>query len=654
MASSPSAFQRAVSVLMFLLLAQFAMLPFHPTEGGLTFVGVEPAAATPGSNVQLVWLVQDHSLTVGTFSGGGSGLRFEAGTSVSASTSAAGWYCPCVNFGPWPSWPPCGLGTAGQECWYRTTVDFATAVPDATIRSSFTVPADRFQQSISVTGQLWLHTAYYDPEQLDAEATGSFTTGAAVTSIAPSVVVIGGEQSLVPGEEFVFQFRLSNSGPSNARNAQCRVRMAVEGNGGWLEEPEGTSCVADGSLKWVCSFASDLSPSSSGNVQWSMTPPADFRGTLSVTVDQCSATGSQSTPPTALKNFVAAPSWSLTSSFPVSESVATDCNLAYTDTEDNVMTMTDPFIFTSTLSNSGPSISLSTTCTWSFSTAALSFEGSNADAGDCEAAISSSDNSLKVTCVRDVGGETEFHPTVTVSAKESLRGTPSFNVELSCEDEDGGKLPKRQRSMMVVEELEGVDVDLLVVNAKHDADANEYVEDDLGTTKQGQSVFEAAILFQLDFSSAGAHYARNISCQVQLLGSDAVLMTFVPHYSSASCKDNGYDSPSKSRLWDCSFEDMGNDEPSTRVMVATVDERLREVTMSVNCSSAFPNSISNPVWSQPVRFIHVDAVDDDDWIPPSSSSSSFDDSSSSSPEDSPSSSLSDKKPNTWSKLLFTS
>ncbi|KAL6063201.1 hypothetical protein QOT17_011685 [Balamuthia mandrillaris] len=641
--ASSSAFQRVVSMLTFLLLAHLAMLPFHPTEGGLTFVGVEPSAPiTPGSNVQLVWRVQDHSLTVGSFSGGGSGLRFEAGTSVSASTSAAGWYCPCVNFGTWPSWPPCNVNTAGQECWYRTTVDFATAVPDATIRSSFTVPADRFQQSISVTGQLWLYTAYYDPEQKDAEATGSFTTGAAVTSIAPSVVVIGGEQSLVPGEEFIFQFRLSNSGPSNARNAQCRVRMALEGNGGWLEDPEGTSCVADGSLKWVCSFASDISPSSSGNVQWSMMPPADFRGTLSVTVDQCSATGSQSTPPTALKNFVAAPSWSLTTSFP--------------DTEENVMTMTVPFVFTSTLSNSGPSVSLSTTCIWAFSTAALSFDGSNDDAGDCEAAISTSDNSLQVTCVRDVGGEMEFHPTITVSAKESLRGTPSFDVELSCEDEGGGKLPKRQRSLIVVEELEGVDVDLLVVNAQHDADANEYVEDDLGTTKQGQSVFDAAILFRLDFSSAGAHYARNISCQVQLLGSDGVLMTFVPHSSAASCRDNGFDSPSKSRLWDCSFEDMRNDEPSTRVMVATVDERLREVTVSVICSSTFPNSISNPVWSQPVRLIHVDAVDDDDWIPPSSSSSSssFGDSSSSEDSASTSASLSDKKPNMWGKILFAS
>ncbi|KAL6057568.1 Mast/stem cell growth factor receptor [Balamuthia mandrillaris] len=598
-------------LLLLLLLPLLLHVLVLPTEGSLTFVGVEPAAATPGSNVQLVWRVKDHSLTVGSFSGGGSGLRFEA-----ASTSAAGWYCPCVNFGTWPTWPPCDLGTAGQECWYRTTVDFATAVPDATIRSSFTVPADRFQQSISVTGQLWLHTAYYDPEQLDAEATGSFTTGAAVTSIAPSVVVIGGEQSLVPGEEFVFQFRLSNSGPSNARNAQCRVRMAVEGNGGWLEEPEGTSCVADGSLKWVCSFASDISPSSSGNVQWRMTPPADFRGTLSVTVDQCSATGSQSTPPTALKNFVAAPSWSLTSSFPA--------------TEDDVMTMTEPFSFTSTLSNGGSSTSLSTTCTWSFSTAALRFDGSNADAGDCEASSSTSDNSFKVTCVRDVGGETVLHPAISVSAKEGLRGTPSFNVELGCEGEDGEALPKRQRSLMVVEELESVDVAVSVVNAKQVSEVKRqgtWVEDNLGTTKQGQFVFDDGLLFSLDFTSAGAHYARNISCWIELSGSDSVLMTFVSlsasspgNATSASCDDFGYQPASNSRLLKCGFEDMQNEVASTREMVAKVDDRLREVGMVVNCSSTFLNSISNPVWKQTLSFIHVDAVDDDDIIPPSSSS----------------------------------
>ncbi|KAL6063202.1 Tyrosine-protein kinase abl1 [Balamuthia mandrillaris] len=610
------------SFLFLLLLLQLLLAAFPPTaEAALTFVRTDPPFATPGRTVKLIWRLVDHNLTSPrSLSGGSSGVRFVADTSVSdllfstATSESPGWYCPCTGFGPWPSWPPCQVNVAGQECWFRTTTSQKN-IPDAILRSTFKVPPGRFEQEVSVTGQLWLFTAHYDPEFLDVTATGSFTTGSPIISIAPSIAVIGEEKSLVPGKEFVFQFRLSNSGPSNARDARCRVRMAVDGGSAdWVQQPEGVACEAKASLRWVCRFASDISPSSSANVQWRMTPPADFRGTLSITVDQCSAMGSQS-PPTASQSFPAAPSWSLTSSF--------------SDTEQGVMTMTEPFSFTSTLSNSGPSASLSTTCTWSFSTAALHFDGSNADAGVCEASSSTSDNTFHVTCVRDVeGGGTVLHPNISISAKESLRGTPSFDVELSCADEAGGMLPKLQNSLMVLEELESVDVDVLVVNAKLLLDKKRqsvYTEDNLGMTKQGQFVFDDALLFRLDFSSAGAHYARNITCSVELSGSDSVLMTFVPLslYSngtaSPSCQDFGYQPSSNSRFLECSFADLQN-VASQREMVATVDDRLREVGMTVNCSSSFLNSISNPVWKQALRFIHVDAVEDEDLIPPSSSS----------------------------------
>ncbi|KAL6063211.1 hypothetical protein QOT17_011694 [Balamuthia mandrillaris] len=599
---------------LFLLVLLF--LGLSVTQGKLTYVRCEPATPTPGVIATTVWQVEDHTLKSPLQLTSSSGIYFNVQTNVTTSfldikTKAwgNGWYCPCLDYGAqWPDWP-CMISQTGELCYFRSS-GTTTSIADKTIRSEFKVPEDRFQQTVLVTGGLYLHTNFYDTPQQDVSVTGTFKTGPAVTSVAPAIVSSSAEEKLTPGEEFWFEFRLNNAGPSAARDAQCRVRMTVEGDDGvWAYEVTPAGCAAEGTGVWTCGFDSDIFTSAPGIKKWKFTPPRDFRGSITVSVDQCSAIGDQWNPPTASKTFPAAPSWALSSS--------------WTDDEDQVMTLTDTLTLASVLSNSGYSTSLSTICTWTFSTPSLRLESSNADAGDCEAATSTSGNTFEVHCVRDVeGGETVLHPILSISAKESLRGTPSFDAALSCADEDGEKLPTIQKSFTVVEELESVEVEVSALNARavnpsDERQAEDYVEDDLGMTPKGQFIFDEAIFIQFDFRSMGAHYARNVSCSLELSGRDAVLIGLLPAASPASsCKDLGYFPASETRLLECHFEDLQNEAPRRREMLAKVDERLREVAVRVDCSTNFLNSISNPVFIHTLQFIHVDEVED--W-PPSSS-----------------------------------
>ncbi|KAL6063203.1 hypothetical protein QOT17_011687 [Balamuthia mandrillaris] len=573
------------------LLVMLLILRLSATEGKLTYVGCEPATPTPGVIATTVWKVEDHTLK--------SPLQLTS-SSVKTKAWGNGWYCPCLDYGAqWPDWP-CMISQTGELCYFRSS-GTTTSIADKTIRSEFKVPEDRFQQTVLATGGLYLHTNFYDTPQQDVSVTGTFKTGPAVTSIAPTIVSSSADEKLTPGEEFWFEFRLNNAGPSAARDAQCRVRMTVEGDDGvWAYEVTPAGCAAEGTGVWTCSFDADIFTSGPGKKQWKFTPPRDFRGAITITVDQCSAVGSQASPPTASKSFPTAPSWTLSS--------------AWADADDLVMTMTEFANVSSVLSNSGPSTSLSTVCTWTFSTPSLRLEASNSDPGDCHASTSLSTNSINV--------------------KESLRGTPSFAVELSCEDEDGKKLPTLLKSLMVVEQLESIDVDVFVANAKavnhsNKRQAEDYMEDDLGMTPRGQFIFDEAIFIQFDFRSMGAHYARNVSCNLELSGRDAVLIGLLPVTStSSSCEDLGYFPALEARLLECGFEDFQNEAPRRREMLAKVDERLREVAVRVDCNTNFLNSIPNPVFTQTLQFIHVDAVDDEDL--PSSSTSSFASASSSS------------------------
>ncbi|KAL6063207.1 Tyrosine kinase, catalytic domain, variant 2 [Balamuthia mandrillaris] len=131
-----------------------------------------------------------------------------------------------------------------------------------------------------------------------------------------------------------------------------------------------------------------------------------------------------------------------------------------------------------------------------------------------------------------------------------------------------------------------------------------YEEDPLGQTDEGEFIFEDALVFRLDFTSQGAYYSRNVSCRVEASGSDVMLLNFIP---SSPCSDLGLSSGT--RLIECAFADLRYDIATKRELVASVDSRLRALDIRMDCSSNFLNSISNPVYQQTLRFIHVEAVD---------------------------------------------
>ncbi|KAL6039939.1 hypothetical protein QOT17_025562, partial [Balamuthia mandrillaris] len=141
--------------------------------------------------------------------------------------------------------------------WGGTFTRFAgfSSVPDGVFRSTFNVPASEIQQELSTSAALG--TWYlFEGFTTEATASGTFTTGAAVTALTPSIT--DGPSQLVPGENFHWRFRLSNGGPSDARNAGCRVTVLVgveHGVDGWIVAP--SSCSLEKDQSWSCEFASE-------------------------------------------------------------------------------------------------------------------------------------------------------------------------------------------------------------------------------------------------------------------------------------------------------------------------------------------------------------------------------------------------------------
>ncbi|KAL6076380.1 hypothetical protein QOT17_002922 [Balamuthia mandrillaris] len=269
------------------------------------------------------------------------------------------------------------------------------------------------------------------------EAALSFTTGEAVVSLNSS---IHSQPFLhIAGKPSVMEVWVGNFGPSNARDSVCDIKtshpefVVLTPNCQMLEDANRLRCNGTG----------DIIPMTEGSItEVVILPSPDYRGMITIEADNCFVFGSVNSMLSQVHNFNVTSLWNLTQSF----ADATGGSL-YIHSVANI---------TSLIHNEGPSSSLRSICTWDFSVAALRFEGSVAQASNCEASYHPH---LRVSCQVDAApGNTT--PSISVSALSDLAGTPTFDVSFACLDEAGLVVGGEQPSLnvMFIEELGDVDV----------------------------------------------------------------------------------------------------------------------------------------------------------------------------------------------------
>ncbi|KAL6046061.1 Bone morphogenetic protein receptor type-1B [Balamuthia mandrillaris] len=417
----------------------------------------------------------------------------------------------------------------------------------------------------------------------------------------------------VAGESAMMQIKVSNQGPSVARTAACDLAVSKEE---FLVAPSNCVPVPD-SNQWRCVASSAVSPNKEGLVSsFGIKPSPDYRGFVQVQVSNCSASGTLvAVVPDVYYDFNVSAVWDLTSSF-------------YAETEETLEFLEVSHIRT-LIQNNGPSSSLGSHCYWNFSSPALTFNGSDALASDCNVSYQPD---MVVSCLVNAHpGDTIAQ--ISITAKTGLAGTPSFNVSFSCYDEAGDAVESGVSSMlnvMVIEPLDGVDVGVEFVNwnpeeGEHSSESLESAysdsksfstavqkreQDDLGVTGEGQVIFDDAVVLLLDAASKGALYTRNVSCNVLLQGSDAPLVDFASLHPT--CIDHGLQTQPNGvplRLTQCGFSELRAEVSTKTRLILSLDARVKELEVSVDCSSPYTNTIQNPVYHQVHHFIHVYAED---------------------------------------------
>ncbi|KAL6076379.1 Mitogen-activated protein kinase kinase kinase 7 [Balamuthia mandrillaris] len=141
----------------------------------------------------------------------------------------------------------------------------------------------------------------------------------------------------------------------------------------------------------------------------------------------------------------------------------------------------------------------------------------------------------------------------------------------------------------------------------------------------GKKTYYEAILFNetvvvfLEANISGAGFARDVNCNLIFQGSDAPLISS-SSLISPDCVDHGVLFTSTGLpfwLTECTIQEMRAGTASEVQVFLSVDRRVRELEVKVECNSSFPNTIQNPV-VQPLSFHFVH----DDTSSASTSSSS--------------------------------
>ncbi|KAL6048730.1 Mitogen-activated protein kinase kinase kinase 7, variant 2 [Balamuthia mandrillaris] len=539
---------------------------------------------------------------------------------VSSSSPSQEWTCNNLHCFSNDAWAICHMfeGDPKVYCSYS----------DLVLKVDITIPSDAIREQITNGKGVFTNVRYSYPEETVQQTTTwesplKFTTGEAVVSLNSS---IRSQQPLhVAGEPAVVELWVGNSGPSNARDSACDITVS---HPDFVVLPSNCQTLEGNRLR--CNGTGDISPLAEGSVaELVILPAADYRDSVTIEADNCYVFGTVSSMVSQVHSFDVTPVWSLAQSFAE-------------DTESSLQVGSVAYI-TSLIHNVGPSSSLGSLCTWNFSVAALLFEGSAAHASNCEASYTPN---LSVSCQVDAApGDTT--PTISVSSLPELSGTPSFNVSFTCLDEAGIEVGGEQPSLnvMFIEELGNVDVrvDILSWSSDEKEETKRQPEANLDgeeakvpskrkQTEDGAIVFDATIAVFLEANISGAGFARDVTCGVYFNGADAPLISSSSE-SSSSCVDHGVQFTSDGLpfwLTECTFEEMRAGIASKAQAILSVDPRVRELQVSVECDSPFPNTIQNPV-AQPVsfHFVHVDAIDDDSSSSSSSSSSASSSSSSS-------------------------
>ncbi|KAL6059466.1 Mast/stem cell growth factor receptor [Balamuthia mandrillaris] len=564
--------------LWILLVCTLGLFSFG--QATFRFVGVDPESPTPGEEATVQFEIVSHTMDYG-------GWIFKAtvstGTTLIHSANEGSWTCQNNQY--------------SHSCRRGIT---STTAPDTVFSGKMTIPSGRIEARINAYGNLETYYPWNNPNTViqDSDSTsGYFYTGAAKYALTPSI--LNTPSSVTPGEVLPLDLSLANEGPSNGRSATCRVRLTVAGDSSWVAPPSG--CTSTGDMEWNCVSSADVPASGSHTTAaWRLAIPADYRSDVSLLVDQCNAQGTATSPAPSASITVpfGAPSWNISTLF--AEESAQSIEM------DNIIEIA------AVLNNVGPSTSLSTLCTWRFSVPSLMFDSFNAAAGSCSSSLIENNEAMEVSCELDVIGSTATVPILSVSAKPELAGTPSFDVTMDCVDESGGSIPSAKTTIMVIEHLDGVAMRVEVVNGKLEASEkrqqNDYVAQELGETNDGQLIFDEALMFVFNATSEGALYARNITCNVELSGRDAALLT-PPSFNSSSstCEDMGT-LLSGVRVWRCTFGELWADQPSIREFVMIPDSRVETFDVLVECFTNYPQSVSNPVFQQAFQLIHVDNV----------------------------------------------
>ncbi|KAL6059456.1 Mast/stem cell growth factor receptor [Balamuthia mandrillaris] len=537
------------------------------------FKGITPVNPTPGTEVTLQWETVDDHAMIGGYWRFTTLPIFEVEYRYDDTADANyRWSCPDS--------PPINF----KHYCYRP--EPATTTPDTVFSATFIVPPQFinghvFMQAALTTGSQTGEIVYDQSSTLS-----SFMTGNASCFANPYVSnhVIG----ITPGEVFPWDLVVTNyHGPSNARDVTCLVQLTVEGTDSWGTPPSG--CTEQGDMTWSCVSSEDIPPRDS-------TVPPDYRSNIFIRVGPCTALAEDvDSSQGSLYIPKGVPSWDISTHFSESSGHAIEM--------DNIVNITTVF------QNDGPSTSLSSRCTWRFSVSALSLEAVSGAARSCSL---STTTMPEVSCDLDVLGSTATTTVLSVSAKPELAGIPSFGVTLECVDERGDSLPSAATNILVTERLDGVNMKVEIVNAKIEDPVQKrqqyFTEDELGTTDGGQVIFKEALMFIVTATSEGAHYARNITCDVHLGGSDAPLLASSPLFSSSSassCKETG---TNENLLWTCLFEELWLNSPNSRNFVLIPDVQMEEFDVAVECTTNYPQAISNPVFQRTFQFVHVSNI----------------------------------------------
>ncbi|KAL6040051.1 non-membrane spanning protein tyrosine kinase [Balamuthia mandrillaris] len=583
-------------VLMSLLVgAAFATFVFHSNS---------PTNPTPGLSTVLSFKFDVHQIN--------GGCRFEFRYSKPAvaekyTSKSNYWTCDDYSCKYGDIWGICGVTSNGViVCHITNTFSFTV-----------NIPPDAILQKQTGQGRLICYElGSWETVSSVTSRTAEFWTGDAVVSL--NSTIDPQQTRYVAGAPARMDVRIGNLGPSAARMAACDV---VVSRGEFVVPPSNCQTTAE-SNRWRCTGAFDIFPGSEVEVltrqieaitDFVIQPAPEHRDTIWMKVTNCTSSGTVTSEVSdVFHNFTVVAVWNLTQSF----SESTDRTLR-TNSVSRISAL---------IHNDGPSASLASICRWTFSTSALNFEEAlSADARECTASY---EPNLVVSCMVDAApGNTTV--SISVSAQPQLAGTPSFEVLFDCVDEAGavvgGSIP--MSLVDFIEDLDDVTASVSFVNWSFDEEkeSSDFFDDgssygfdssqdarskreldDLGTTEDGAIIFDEAIALILEANSEGALYTRDVTCDVIMEGGDAPLVS--SKGSESTCIDQGVQTTGSAlpaRLIECRFPELRGEVSSAIQTILSIDRRVKQLNITVECRSSSPNTIDNPVYHHSYRFIHA-------------------------------------------------